>query len=73
MTLVNETNAQELEVHKWYIDASELEIKPGAAYPAELKTNLGNGQPFVFQAFDNNGTAAYSQAAGCLTLKVWND
>lgn len=70
---IDSSNAHELEVHQWYADASTLDIRPGANYPARLDTALGNGQPFVFQRFDGNGTAIYLQALGCLTLKVWND
>jgi hypothetical protein len=70
---IDSSNAQELEIHQWYADASTLGFKPGERYPAQLATDLGNRQPFVFQRFDGNQTAIYSQALGCLTLKVWND
>jgi hypothetical protein len=70
---ITSTNAREIQVHQWSIDASELGIAPGAKYPATIETDLGNGQPFVINHFDGNGTALYQQALGCLLLKVWND
>lgn len=57
----------------WYADASTLGIAPGASYPAQLATDLGNGQPFAFVRFDGNQTAHYRQLDGTLILKVWND
>jgi len=73
MTDVTRQNAEEVEVHHWYIDASDLQIKPGDPYPVSLTTDLGNGRPFVFRHFDANQTAVYEQEFGCLVLKVWND
>jgi hypothetical protein len=70
---ITRKNAQELETHRWYIDASELGIAPGAAYPAQIDTDLGNGRPFIFVKFDGNQTAIYEQEFGALHLKVWND
>jgi hypothetical protein len=72
MRITNQ-NAQEFEVHKWYADASELQLPPGGRYPARFETSLGNGQPFEFHHFDGNGTAVYMQGNGCLTFNIFND
>jgi len=73
MEKITSQNAMELEVHRFGIDASDLGIRPGAAYPKTLPTNLGNGQSFLFHKFDGNGIALYRQELGCLTLEVFND
>lgn len=70
---IDSNNAHELEVHQWYADASELGIRPGSQYPAQIETTLGNARPFLFRHFDTNWTATYQQELGCLTLKVFND
>lgn len=70
---ITSKNALEIETHRWTIDASELGLAPGAAYPAQIETDLGNGQPFIHTHFDGNQTAHYAQALGCLILKVFND
>ena len=68
---IDSKNAREHEVHQWSTEASDLRLPPGC-WPGSISTELGNGQPFIFQTFDGK-CAFYRQALGCLTLKIWND
>lgn len=62
----------EVAVHDWVTEASTLEL-PAGRFPYELPTNLGNGQPFLFQNRLEDGGARYRQCMGCVTLTVYND
>jgi len=69
---VTSFNATPAGLHSYVCDASSLCIPPGK-WPFELKTNLGNGLPFIGIARHRNGDyARYRQANGCLELKVFN-
>lgn len=71
-TVVTDKNTTEIEPHKVVAEASELGIQPGVT-PAQLKTTLGNRQPFFLVTQEVNGTLHYQQAHGILELVVLND
>jgi hypothetical protein len=64
-------------VHQFMTDASSLRLPPGC-FPNQMKTDLGNKQPFVLdrlldaQDGDCSG-AVYKQSCGCITLLIFND
>lgn len=53
-------------------EASTLGLPPGQ-WPHSLKTNLGNGRPFLKVGWDANDSALYDQEFGCTRLVVLND
>lgn len=73
MTVVNALIADVIGQFRWATDASTLGWAPGTRAARTLPTTLGNGQPFLLQAVDADGTARYAQALGCVTLTVFND
>lgn len=65
--------------HSFTVEASTLGLRPGE-WPEMLqtKTKLGNGLPFVRKTkkLDSNGDlmhVRYLQAAGCVSIVVFND
>jgi hypothetical protein len=74
---VTRANATESGPGLFTADASDLRLKPGA-WPPQLPTELGNGQPFIYQGLvsspDGETTrASYHQCNGLLKLVVFND
>lgn len=70
---------REVEVHLFAADASELCFPPGQ-WPKRVATDAGNGQPFertrAIYHEDGSGDLAcveYTQALGCIRLRVYND
>lgn len=69
---VTSANASPISQFSYVCDASSLMLPPGR-WPFELKTNLGNGCPFIGIARHRNGDyVRYRQANGCIELKVFN-
>jgi hypothetical protein len=68
---VDRSQVVEESIHEFAAEASELGWPPGYL-PTVLATNLGNGQPFMLNAFDDRAFV-YQQSAGCITLTVFND
>lgn len=71
MTTITSEQATEVETHQFVAEASDLGLPPGE-FPRRIDTNMGNGQPFVFQAFRAE-VAVYRQAFGCIVLRLLND
>lgn len=72
----------EVEPHRFSVEASSLSVfiadfKPGRAWPRQINTTMGNGQPFVgvSRKVEDGDLiyARYVQTNGCITLKVYND
>jgi len=54
-------------------EASTIGLPPGKPWPRKLDVEkIGNGQPFVLSAVDDN-KATYKQTAGIVTLVIFND
>lgn len=75
--MVTNENADEVDVHRFASEASDLRLKPGE-WPAQLQTNLGNGLPFIqvgqiISPAGEFGGCRYRQANGCISLSVFND
>jgi len=69
---VDRNNAIEVSIHQFAADASDLRIQPYGGWPTQMKTNIGNGQPFILRAAGAT-EARYVQSAGCVELTVFND
>lgn len=67
-TLASEVEPREF---KWSAFASDLGLPVGEV-PKTLKTNLGNGQPFLLSKVSEN-VFSYRQQFGCLVLDILND
>lgn len=61
----------EHEPHRFTAEASTLNLPPGN-WPRTIKTDLGNGRPFLIEGVLQTG-AIYKQELGCIRLTVWND
>lgn len=74
--MLNHQNTTETSPHQFVTEASTLNLAPGN-FPRTLKTNLGNGQPFVYSSREEHDgdlvAVLYRQDLGCLTLRVLND
>lgn len=66
----------EFEVHKFSAEASTLGF-PVGQWPTRIETDLGNGMPFIVTHSEVRGCdllwVTYSQANGCITLRIYND
>jgi hypothetical protein len=70
-TFVPNSKFKEDSVLCFSAEASELGWPPGF-FPEQFDTNIGNKQPMMLVGF-NAGYAIYTQSAGCIYLKVYND
>ena len=74
--MVDKTNAGQDTKRWWSTEASMLGLPPGA-WPKELPTTLGDGQPFLLHLRELDGDELvcvnYVQSCGDLWLKVFND
>lgn len=72
-TIVNRRNAEEYSLHHFVTESSALQLLP-SEWPRRIKTDLGNGQDFLFRSLEANGEIArYEQGNGCLRLSIYND
>lgn len=75
--MITEQNAFENGNGSFTTEASMLRLHAGYAPSALLTTNLGNGQAFVYVRTNrHNGEIMswfYQQAAGSITLEIFND
>lgn len=62
----------ETRLHHFVGEASTLGWPVGQV-PVAIDTDLGNKMPFMLTFVDEDGTANFRQANGCITLKVFND
>lgn len=62
---------EEEHLHFFSTEASTLHWPPGE-WPEQVQTNLGNSQPLIRQSLDKHG-ATYTQLAGCITVRIYND
>jgi hypothetical protein len=71
---INRSQVTEFEVGKFWVDASELGWKPGQ-FPKVVQTDLGNGMDLIFERWSDVDfrVAQYSQVAGCIAVRVFND
>ena len=70
---VNRSQVEEDSAHEFSVEASQLGWPPGY-WPTVLATDLGNGQNLVLISVASISEASvYQQAAGCVTLTVFND
>jgi hypothetical protein len=66
----------EYEVHKFSVEASDIQLKPGE-WPRTIATTLGNGMVFIAQYREvRDGDLLwvdYLQGNGCIWLRIYND
>lgn len=76
--LVDDSNCLLTDVHWFTTEASDLGILAGMPWPRQMRTSLGNREPFVLHHFDHDDegelrSVVYKQSAGILRLRVFND
>ncbi len=73
---ITSRDVDEVELHHFVTEASDIGIRPGA-WPDIIPTTLGNSHGFCFEDFDwidgEVAAANYKQANGCISLYVLND
>lgn len=76
MKTITSADVTEYNTHQFCTEASDLGLKPGE-WPEKLTTTLGNTLDFTrVRPLEHNGEFAgyyYTQIAGCISLKVYND
>lgn len=77
MKTIDYVDVSETQPHEFHAEASSLGLPPGM-WPPSLATRMGNSLPFVRSHLeaDLDGEllwVEYRQAAGCITLRVFND